>query len=146
MPGSSRHSERSRSRTFSKPGGGGSSSSALGSKGGSSTQRCSSSIQPGVRATCHARKRIISGGRLRVLPTGIAANLPIDNEASDSIFARWASIVSSGPVRPPGPSYKPRAIEMFLGERRLISPVLTEPSHTNGSRPLSDSGARNPLR
>ena len=104
---------------------------------------CSMSIQPGVRAACHAKKRLISGGI--GIPV-VAANLRIAVEALLSIFARCASIVASGSVKPPGPSYRPRAIEMFFGDRRVISPVFNDPTHTNGFRVPSDSGATKPFR
>ena len=35
---------------------------------------------------------------------------------------------------------------MFLGDRFVISPVVKDPTHTNGLRSRSDSGATKPLR
>jgi hypothetical protein len=142
----STHIARIRLRIVANPGGGDSTTSRSRSNGGSFAHCCTMSIQPGARAACHAKKRLISGGIGPPPLIEVAANLRIAIEDLLSIFARWASIVASGSAKPPGPSYRPRTIDMFLGDRRVISPVFSDPTQTNGFRVPSDSGATKPFR
>jgi hypothetical protein len=70
-----------------------------------------------------------------------AANFRIAGAATLSILAKCVSIRALRSSNPPGPSYKPGKIAMFLGERRFISRVINVPSQTYGFGVLSDSGA-----
>jgi hypothetical protein len=55
-------------------------------------------------------------------------------------------MVAPGSINAPCPSYNPRAIEMFFGDRRATSPVFNDPTHTNGSGLDADSFETNPER